>query len=109
MEKPAEKFVIAQIKGKQYLAQEGSHLIIDRIPKEAGQTVIFKDVLLSRDKKEIKVGTPLVAGASIEAEIVANRRGPKGVAFRYRSKKRIRVSRGFRADLTELYVKKITN
>lgn len=102
-----EKFVIADIKGKQYLAYPDGRLVIDRIATKIGQKVTFKNIVLSHSTHKTKIGQPLINGAYIEAKVVDHPRGPKGIAFRYRNKKRVRVSRGFRADLSELLVTKI--
>jgi len=100
-------FAIVKINGKQYQAEEGGRIYVDRMQDEAGKTVQIKDVLLTSDGKATKVGTPVVAGAVVEVEVVAHPRGAKGIAFRYRRKKRERRMRGFRADLTELKVTKV--
>ncbi|MFO0702561.1 MAG: 50S ribosomal protein L21 [Candidatus Andersenbacteria bacterium] len=100
-------FAIVKVNGKQYLAQEGEVMVVDRMDAEAGKTVQIKDILLTSDGKTTKVGTPHVAGAVVEVTVAAHPRGAKGLAFRYRPKKRERRARGFRADLTELKVTKV--
>lgn len=100
-------FAIVQVNGKQYLAEEGGTMVVDRMDAEAGKKVSIKEVLLTTDGKATKVGAPHVAGAVVEVEVVAHPRGAKGLAFRYRPKKRERRARGFRADLTELKVTKV--
>ena len=97
-------FAIVKINGKQFLAQAGKRLVVDRLAKKEGASLSFSDVLLVSDGKHIQVGTPNVKGASVEAKVLSHPRGTKGLAFRYRPKKRERRSRGFRADLTELSV-----
>lgn len=100
-------FAIVKINGKQYLAEDGGTIYVDRMDAEAGKSVSIKDILLTTDGKATKVGTPHVAGAVVEVTVVAHPRGAKGLAFRYRPKKRERRIRGFRADLTELKVTKV--
>ena len=100
-------FVIVKVNGKQYLAEEGGRIYVDRMPNEAGKSVNLKEILLTVDGKKTKVGTPNVVGAVVEVAVVAHPRGAKGLAFRYQPKKRERRVRGFRADLTELKVIKV--
>jgi large subunit ribosomal protein L21 len=100
-----ETIAVVKYNGKQYLAKKGDHLVVDRISaKKIGDKIQIKDVLLASSGKTTKVGTPVVKGAVVEAKVLSHPRGSKGVAFRYRAKKRERTKRGFRADLTELEV-----
>ncbi len=103
-----ETFAIVSVKGKQYLAEKGEHLFIDRYAAKEGAAVTFKDVLLSASGSKIEIGTPFVKNATVEVKVIAHVRGPKGHSFRYRPKKRVRRLRGYRADLTELEVTKIS-
>jgi large subunit ribosomal protein L21 len=66
--------------------------------------VKFGRVLLLHDGDTITVGAPLVDGLEIEAKVLAHRRGPRIETLRYKSKKRVRVHRGGRADLTALEI-----
>ncbi len=102
-----DKFAILDINGKQHIAVEGESITVSRIEGKQDKKLTFKEVLLTSTAKGINVGSPHVNGAQVEAKIVDHSRGPKGVAFRYRNKARIRVSRGFRADLTTLEVTSI--
>jgi hypothetical protein len=61
-------------------------------------------VLLFNDGKDIKVGNPGIDGLDVEAKVIAHRRGPRIESIRYKSKKRVRVHRGGRADLTWLEI-----
>lgn len=99
-----EKFAIVKIQGKQYLARKGEHIVVDRLPDAKGKTIKLAEVLLKSDGKKTEVGTPRVKGASIGAKVIAHTRGPKGLAFRYHSKKRVRKTKGFRAEQTEIEV-----
>lgn len=103
-----DTFAIVSVKGKQYLAEKGEHMFVDRMTAKEGSAVTLKDVLLSSSGSKVVIGTPTVKNASVEAKVVAHVRGPKGHAFRFRPKKRVRRLRGYRADLTELEVVKIS-
>ena len=69
--------------GKQYRAAEGDTIYVEKLDGEAGQTVVFDQVLLAGDK----VGTPLVDGAKVTGTIEKQGRGKKIIVFKYKAKK----------------------
>ncbi len=90
--------------GKQYRVAPGDRILVDRLTAEPGSSLKLGRVLLFNDGKEIKVGNPAVDGLDVEAKVLAHRRGPRIDVLRYKSKKRVRVHRGARADLTALEI-----
>jgi large subunit ribosomal protein L21 len=90
--------------GKQYRVAPGDQVLVDRLSAEPGSSVKLGRVLLLHDGETIKVGTPGVEGLEIEAKVLAHRRGPRIDVLRYKSKKRVRVHRGARADLTAVEI-----
>jgi large subunit ribosomal protein L21 len=90
--------------GKQYRVAPGDQILVDRLAAEPGSSVKLGRVLLLRDGSEIKVGAPGIDGIDVEAKILAHRRGPRIESLRYKSKKRVRVHRGGRADLTAIEI-----
>ena len=90
--------------GKQYRVAPGDQVLVDRLVAEPGSSVKFGRVLLLHDGDTITVGAPLVDGLEVEAKVLAHRRGPRIETLRYKSKKRVRVHRGGRADLTALEI-----
>ena len=90
--------------GKQYRVAPGDRILVDRITAEPGSSVKIGRVLMLRDGSDIKVGLPAVEGMDVEAKVIAHRRGPRVETLRYKSKKRVRVHRGGRADLTALEI-----
>ena len=99
-----DKFAIVQINGKQYLAQEGGSMLVDRLQEKEGASLTLKEVLLTHSGSKTSVGAPHVKGASVKVSVTSHPRGPKGHAFRYARKKRVRRLKGYRAALTELEV-----
>ena len=90
--------------GKQYRVAPKDRVLVDRMVAEPGSTVKLDRVLLVRDGDEIKVGTPAIEGMDVEARVIGHSRGPRIETLRYKSKKRVRVHRGGRADYTALEI-----
>ena len=90
--------------GKQYRVAPGDQILVDRLAGEPGSSIKLDRVLLVRDGSDIKVGVPGIDGMDIDAKVLAHRRGPRIETLRYKSKKRVRVHRGGRADLTAIEI-----
>jgi large subunit ribosomal protein L21 len=90
--------------GKQYRVAPGDHILVDRIAAEPGSSLKLSRVLLFNDGNETKIGGPAVDGIDVEVKVLAHRRGPRLESLRYKSKKRVRVHHGGRADLTALEI-----
>jgi len=90
--------------GKQYRVAPGDRVLVDRLAAEPGSSVKFGRILLLHEGDTIEVGTPGIDGLEIEAKVLAHPRGPRIETLRYKSKKRVRVHRGGRADLTALEI-----
>jgi large subunit ribosomal protein L21 len=102
------KYAIVEDGGKQYKAVEGATIDVDHFPAESGEPVDLERVLLLADGETVAVGTPLVAGAKVQATVVSQVQGPKLVVFKYKPKKRYRVKKGHRQDYTRLLIDSIT-
>jgi len=90
--------------GKQYRVAPGDRILVDRLAAEPGSSIKIDRVLLFSDGTEVKVGKPAVDGLDVDAKVIAHRRGPRIESIRYKSKKRVRVHHGGRADLTALEI-----
>ena len=90
--------------GKQLKVQKDDVLAVERIPGEAGSKIEFKEVLALGEGAELKVGSPLVEGAKVEAEIVEQFRGPKLIAFKMKRRKGCRKRIGHRQELTQVKI-----
>jgi large subunit ribosomal protein L21 len=99
-------FAVIRTGGKQYRVAADQTLEVEKLPGEAGDQVTFSDVLmLGGDAPQ--VGAPLVAGASVAAEIVEQRRGSKLVVFKKRRRKSSRRKNGHRQHHTLVRVTEI--
>ncbi len=93
-------FAVIKTGGKQYRVAANEQITVMRLAGEAGEKVTFGDVLMVGDGEDMKVGAPLVSGASVVGEIVGQERGPKVIAFKKRRRKNSKRKRGHRQDLT---------
>jgi large subunit ribosomal protein L21 len=93
-------FAVIKTGGKQYKVAADDTITIMTLAGEAGEKVTFNDVLMIVDGDKATTGAPLVAGASVSAEIVEHSRGPKVIAFKKRRRKHSKRKRGHRQDLT---------
>ncbi len=89
--------------GKQYRVQENDEIYIELLKAEAGDTVTFDEVLMVGDK----VGTPLVDGAKVEAEVVKHGKGKKIRIFKFVAKNDFRKRQGHRQNYTKVKITKI--
>lgn len=100
--------MIAVIKtgGKQYKVKEGDKIKVEKIAEKEGKTIKINEVLLVGDGKgkDVKVGTPLVKGAAVEARVLEQGRSPKVRVIKYKPKVRYRKEYGHRQPYTKLEI-----
>jgi large subunit ribosomal protein L21 len=103
------KDMLAIIKtgGKQYLAQKGDKLKIEKIEGKEGDKVTFSEVLFLGDDKSVKIGNPHITGAKIEAKILKQGKAKKVWGIKHKSKKRYKVKFGHRQPMTEVEIVKV--
>ena len=94
--------------GKQYKVAEGDEIFIEKMEAEAGEAVVFDQVLAILDGDKATFGTPVVEGASVEAKIVKNGKGKKIRIFKYNAKKGYRKRQGHRQPYTKVEIGKIS-
>lgn len=100
-------FAVIQTGGKQYRVAEGDRLRVEKLAGDVGAKVTFDKVLLVGGE-QVKVGTPLVSGAKVSAEIVAQGRDKKLIVFKFRRRKNYRRKAGHRQPFTELKITGVT-
>ena len=101
-------FAIIEAGGKQYRVAEGDKLKIEKIEADDKVDFVFDKVLLVNTDKDVKVGTPYVKGAKVEAKILRDGKAKTVIVFKYKPKKRYRVKKGHRQKFTEVEIVKIS-
>lgn len=102
-------YAVVKTGGKQYRVAKDDKILVERLDGEAGQTVTLDNVMMLGDGDKVTIGTPVVANATVEAEVVSQTRGPKIVIFRRKRRKNHRRLQGHRQDLTLLKITSINS
>lgn len=101
-------YAIIRDRGMQYRVQPGEILSIDLLDGvEPGSQIEIGEVLLIGGGDSVQVGSPLVSGARVRAEVLGMKKGEKIVVFRYRNKKRYRRRTGHRQRYTQIRISEI--
>lgn len=87
--------------------EPGRTITVEKLEAGEGERVELRDVLLVSAQDGTSVGTPLVEGAHVVAEVVEQGRGKKVVVFKYQAKTRYRRKRGHRQPFTKLAIRQI--
>jgi large subunit ribosomal protein L21 len=100
-------FAVIKTGGKQYVVKEGDVLSVEKLIAEAGQKLLFEQVLLIEDGDQTLIGTPFLEAAVVKAEVVRNFKNDKILVFKKKRRKQYRRTRGHRQPLTEVKIEKI--
>lgn len=100
-------FAIIGVGGKQYRVAAGDTITTEKIDAEVGATVKLQHVFLIGGGAEARVGTPIVAGAHVEAKVLEIGKGDKVRVYKMRRRKRTRTERGHRQMFARLEITKI--
>ena len=97
-------YAIIKTGGKQYRVQSGEQLRVESLAAEVGAAVAFDEVLMVGAGEAVRVGAPLVAGARVQATVLAHGRGDKVRIFKLRRRKHYQKSQGHRQNYTEVRI-----
>jgi large subunit ribosomal protein L21 len=100
-------FAVVEVAGKQYKVKPKDRLSVGSLKEKPGTKIRLERVLLVGDEKNVVVGKPLVAGASVEATILDHGKSPKVVVFKKKKRKGYRVKRGHRQGFTSIEITSI--
>ena len=97
-------YAVIKTGGKQYKVAAGEKIKVEQIAAEVGQEIVIEEVLAVGNGADLKIGTPLVAGASVKATVVAHGKHDKVRIFKLRRRKHYKKSQGHRQTFTELEI-----
>jgi len=101
-------YAVIKSGGKQHRVVEGERLKVELLPVEPGQVITFDDVLMVVNGDNIQVGTPIVSGAKVTAEVLDHGRHDKIRIVKFRRRKHYRRQAGHRQYYTELKITSIS-
>ena len=97
-------YAVIKTGGKQYKVAPGEKLKVEQIPAEVGAQVVLDQVLLVGDESSVRLGQPIVAGATVTATVLGHGRGDKVKIFKMRRRKHYQKHQGHRQGFTELKI-----
>jgi large subunit ribosomal protein L21 len=102
-------YAVIKTGGKQYRVEAGDKLKVETIVADVGATVTLSDVLMVAHSDQIKVGTPLLSGASVSATVVSQGRHDKVKIFKMRRRKHYQKHQGHRQNFSEIFITSISD
>jgi len=100
-------YAVVETGSKQYRVTAGDTLEIERLDVQPGQLYTFDRVLLVNNEGKVSIGVPTVAQASVLADVIEHKRGPKKTAFKMKRRKGYHRTVGHRQELTVVKIKEI--
>ena len=97
-------YAVIKTGGKQYKVAPGENLKVEQIPADVGAQIILDQVLLVGEGESVRLGQPIVDGATVKATVVAHGRGEKIRIFKMRRRKHYQKHQGHRQNYTELRI-----
>ena len=97
-------FAVIESGGKQHRVQEGDVLRLEKLDAEAGASVTFDRVMLVGEGEDVTIGTPLVEGGSVTAEVLGHGRHDKITVIKFKRRKDYDKKQGHRQHYTEIKV-----
>jgi large subunit ribosomal protein L21 len=101
-------YAVIKTGGKQYRVSAGEKLRVESLPAEVGSEITLDQVLMVGEGAEVKMGAPVLAGASVKATVLAHGRGEKVKIFKMRRRKHYRKHQGHRQNYTEIQIDAIS-
>lgn len=97
-------YAVVATGGKQYKVEAGEILRVEKLQGDVGAQVAFDEVLLLADGENVKVGQPMVQGATVKGHIVEQGKNKKILVFKYKRRKRYRRKQGHRQLYTAIQI-----
>ncbi|MDT6951238.1 50S ribosomal protein L21 [Companilactobacillus alimentarius] len=100
-------YAIIKTGGKQYKVEENSSIYVEKLDVKEGDAVTFDDVILVSDGKSVKVGSPVVEGATVSGKVEKQGKEKKVVTYKYKPKKHSHTKTGHRQPYTRVLIDSI--
>ena len=97
-------YAVIKTGGKQYRVAPGEKLKVEQLPADVGAAVVLDQVLMVGEGESVRVGQPTVAGATVNATVLAHGRGEKLRIFKMRRRKHYQKHQGHRQNYTEIQI-----
>jgi len=101
-------YAVIETGGKQYKVAPGEIVNVERLKADVGGEVQFQKVLMVIDEETVQIGTPIIEGASVTAEIIEHGKARKVTVFKKKRRKGYKVKRGHRQQFTAVAIKAIS-
>jgi len=100
-------YAVIKTGGKQYKVSPGEKLKVEQMPADVGAEVVLDQVLMVGEGESVRLGQPMIAGATVKATVVGHGRGDKVLIFKMRRRKHYQKHQGHRQNYTELKIDSI--
>lgn len=101
-------YAIVDIAGQQFKVEKDQTIFVHRLVGDEGSSLSFDKVYLVDDGSKVKVGMPVVEGASVSVKVLAHKRGDKVLVFKKKRRKSYQKMTGHRQDFTQILIEGIT-
>lgn len=100
-------YAVIKTGGKQYKVAAGDYLRVEKLDGDVGSKVVIDKVLMLADGDDVTIGSPLVAGAKVNATVLSHGKGDKVMIFKFHRRKHYRKTQGHRQSFTEIKIEDI--
>ena len=100
-------YAVIKTGGKQYKVAAGDYLKVEKLDGDVGSKVVIDKVLMLADGDDVTIGSPLVAGAKVNATVLSHGKGDKVMIFKFNRRKHYRKTQGHRQSFTEIKIEDI--
>lgn len=100
-------YAVVELGGKQLWVESGKFYDVNKVQACPGETLLLNKVLLLKKDNNVVVGRPCIKNCTIVAKVLKHFKSKKITVFKMKSKKNMRSKRGYRQDLTRLFIEKI--
>jgi large subunit ribosomal protein L21 len=101
-------YAVIKTGGKQYKVSAGDYLKVEKLDGDVGSKVVIDKILMVADGDDVTIGSPLVAGAKVNATVLSHGKGDKVMIFKFHRRKHYRKTQGHRQSYTEIQIDDIS-